>query len=122
MINQLMEGVMINGFDISISGMKAMETRMSTTANNLANTVSDGFKKDRVTLSENQNGGVEATISKVDTPGTVVEDQGTTRELSNVDMAEELVSTIPTKAIYTANLKMIQAQDEVMGTILNIKE
>ncbi len=113
---------MINGFDISISGMKAMETRMSTTANNLANTVSDGFKKDRVTLSENQNGGVEATISKVDTPGTVVEDQGTTRELSNVDMAEELVSTIPTKAIYTANLKMIQAQDEVMGTILNIKE
>ncbi len=113
---------MINGLDVSISGIKAMEKRMSTTANNLANTVSDGFKKDRVTLSENQNGGVDATVSKVDTPGTIVEDQGTTRELSNVDMAEELVSTIPTKAIYTANLKMIQAQDELMGMVVNIKK
>lgn len=113
---------MINPLDISISGMKAMEKRMGVAANNLANVVSDGFKKDRVSLSENQNGGVEASISKVDTPGSVVEDQGTTRELSNVDMAEELTSTIPTKAIYTANLKMIQTQDELIGSIIDLKK
>jgi flagellar basal-body rod protein FlgC len=103
-------------------GMKAMETRMSATANNLANVNTDGFKKDRVTLGENQNGGVSATVSKVNTPGSTVEAQGTTRELSNVDLAEEITDTMTTRAGYSANLKVLQSQDELLGTLLDIKK
>ncbi|OHB24584.1 MAG: hypothetical protein A2X84_05860 [Desulfuromonadaceae bacterium GWC2_58_13] len=113
---------MIKALDVSIMGLKAMETRMSATANNLANVNTDGYKKDRVTLSENQHGGVNATAAKVNTPGATVEDQGTTRELSNVDIAEEITDTIPTRAGYSANLKMLQAQDELTGTLLDIKK
>ncbi len=113
---------MINPLHVSVMGMNAMGTKMSATANNVANSNTDGFKKDRVTFTDRENGGVSAEVSKVDTPGTIVEDQGTTRELSNVDLAEELVSTIPTQGIYTANVKMIQTQDEMMGTLLDIKK
>jgi len=113
---------MIKALDTSIQGLKAMETRMAASANNLANVNTDGFKKDRVTLSETTQGGIRAEVAKVDTPGDVVEDRGTTRELSNVDMAEEIAGTIPTKAAYSANLKMIQAQDELTGTLLSIKK
>ncbi len=113
---------MIKALATSIQGLKAMETRMAASANNLANVNTDGFKKDRVTLSETVHGGIRAEVAKVETPGAMVEDLDTTRELSNVDLAEEIAGTIPTKAAYSANLKMIQTQDELTGTLLSIKK
>ncbi len=113
---------MINPLHVSVMGMNAMGTRISAAANNVANASTDGFKKDRVTLEAKENGGVSTVVGKVDTPGPVIEDRGTTRELSNVDLAEELVSTIPTQGLYTANVRMIQTQDEMTGTLLDIKK
>jgi flagellar hook protein FlgE len=42
-------------------------------------------------------------------------------EMSNVDLAEELVSMMITKTSFKANIKMIQAGDEMIGNLLDIK-
>ncbi len=42
-------------------------------------------------------------------------------EVSNVDLAEELVTMMITKASFKANVKMIQAGDEMIGSLLDIK-
>ncbi|KMP10777.1 hypothetical protein UZ36_06630 [Candidatus Nitromaritima sp. SCGC AAA799-C22] len=42
-------------------------------------------------------------------------------ELSNVDIAEEMVNQITAKAAFTANARVIRAADEMLGTILDIK-
>ncbi|MEJ2201529.1 MAG: flagellar basal body rod C-terminal domain-containing protein [Desulfuromonadaceae bacterium] len=113
---------MIKALDKSIMGMNAMGTRLAVTANNIANCNTDEFKKDRVTLTEARNGGVLVQdISKVNTPGTTVEVYEETRELSNVDLGEEFVNLMTTQAGYTANAKVIKTQEELTGTILDIK-
>jgi flagellar hook protein FlgE len=50
-----------------------------------------------------------------------VEDgQKTERELSNVDLTEEMTEMIVTQHGYTANLKSIETEDEMLGAALDI--
>ena len=42
-------------------------------------------------------------------------------EISNVDIAEEVVGQITSQAAFTANAKVIRSVDEIIGTILDIK-
>lgn len=42
-------------------------------------------------------------------------------EISNVDLAEEFTTMMITKASFKANIKMIQAGDEMIGNLLDIK-
>lgn len=42
-------------------------------------------------------------------------------EMSNIDIAEEMVEQITTQAAFTANARVIEAADELIGTILDIK-
>lgn len=42
-------------------------------------------------------------------------------ERSEVNLVREIVDTIPTKRAYGANVKTIQAQEEMMGAMLDIK-
>lgn len=107
----------------SLSAISAFQKRMSVTANNVANVDTDGFKKSRVNLSEGSNGGVEASIQQIDTPGypkeTIRNDTIEEVESSNVDLAEELTDMIVTETGYTANLKTVKAQDEMLGSLMD---
>ena len=115
---------MIGALDASISGLRAFQKKLDVTANNIANVNSDEFKKGRAVLSEGENGGVRVQIDQVNTPGhpreTVANGEVVETESSNVDLAEELTETIPTKAGYNANLKMIRQEDEMLGALLDI--
>ena len=42
-------------------------------------------------------------------------------ERSNVDITEEIVDQIVSKAAFKANANVIKANDEMLGTILDIK-
>ncbi len=110
----------ISGISAPVSALNAFGTKMSSTADNIANSQSVNFKKTRVVLTEQDNNvGVKAQVSKVNTPG-VIDSYG--EELSNVDMAEEITSMIPTSRNFEANVKTIQTMDEMTGTIINIVE
>lgn len=97
---------------------------MDVTANNVANVNTDDFKKSRTNMQEAANGGVTVSIQQIDTPGylkeIVTEDGIAEVEASNVDLAEELPEMITTKAGYAANVKTVQTQDEMLGSLLDI--
>ena len=57
---------MLSGLASSLSGLAAAQTKLATSAHNVANANTDGFKKHRVVLEEGSQGGVRATI---DVPG-----------------------------------------------------
>lgn len=115
---------MISPLYSAIGALSAYSKKMGTAANNIANVNTDGFKKSRVNLQEGSNGGVTVNTQMIDTPGSIKETvrngEVVQTESSNVDLAEELTEMIPTKAAYNANLKSVQVQEQMMGTLLNI--
>jgi flagellar basal-body rod protein FlgC len=107
----------------SLSGLNAFGMNMAVTSHNVANVETDGFKKSRTILQEANPSGVTVAIEKVETPGAVIpveEDNGGTRESSNVDIAEEMTHMITTQRSYDANLKAIKTWDEMMESVLNL--
>lgn len=115
---------MVSSVNTNISALSALGKKMAVTSNNIANVESEGFKKSRAVLREGKSGSVEVGITKVETPGPTrirnVEGELEERELSNVDLAEEITGTIPTQRGYEANLTVIKTHDEMLGTILDI--
>ena len=115
---------MISALNGTISALKALVTKMGVTADNIANVNTDGFKKNRAILKEDQNGGVRVEISRENRPGFryagVENDQVVEKEAFNVDLAEEIPDLMVTKRAYQANLKTIETQDEMLGSLLDI--
>lgn len=115
---------MISGLSTAITAINAFDKKMAVISNNVANSQTDGFKKSRADLKEGDAGGVTVDISVVDTPGPViaVEENGgiTEKEMSNVDLAEEIPQTLMTQTGFEANLKVLKTQDEMLGSLLDI--
>lgn len=111
---------MVSPLDSAISAFSA---KLNVTANNIANVNSDGFKRSRTTLKEGKLGGVEPNVDQADTPGRDPRISGIGEmsevETSNVDLVEELVDSISTQSGYKANLKTIQAYEEMIGIMLD---
>lgn len=115
---------MIDGTYIALSALDGFSKYWAVVSNNVANINTDGYKKSRAILQEGQNGGVEVSIQKIDTPGSLIPHEECsriqTKETSNVDLAEETVHMILSQRGHEANLKSLIAQDELRGTILEI--
>jgi len=115
---------MISALSNAVAAIKAFEKKMAVTSNNVANWQTEGFKKSRVDMKEGEAGAVTVDISVVDTPGSIVaveENNGIVeKELSNVDLAEEIPQTIIAQTGFEANLKILKTEDEMMGSLLDI--
>jgi len=116
---------MLNGISAGLSAIKAIQTRTQSAANNVANLNTDGFKKTRVSLETAEPQGVAASVQRLETPGPLVyEPQGQVEglvEKSNVDLSEELPQMMIDRRALQANIKTIQTQDEMLGSLLDIK-
>lgn len=105
----------------NISALNALATKQAVSSNNVANAESSEFKKSAVVLEEGQTGAVSTKIQKVNTPGTMLtQPDGSLEELSNVDLGQELVGMIPTQRGYEANLKALQANQEMEDNVLDL--
>ncbi len=116
---------MIPAVNSALSGLQAFGTKIQSNANNVANISSEGYKKTRVTLSDQAPQGVSAAVETVDSPGAMrlEETNGGSAmvELSNVDLAEELPDSQLNARFYQANLKTLQVADEMTENLLDIK-
>ncbi len=115
---------MITPVNHALTALTAFRKKMDVTANNIANVNTDEFKKSRVNLEEGPYGGVTAQVQEINTPGmpkeTIRDDQVVEVESSNVDLAEELTEMIPTQAGYSANLKTVQVEEQMIGALLDV--
>ena len=113
---------MIPAMDSALSALSALGKKMDVTANNVANIDTEGFKKSRADLQEAGHG-VTVSISRVNTPGAPIpagDGTGKMNESSNVDEAEEIVNLKTTDIAFQANLKTIQTEGKILGSILDI--
>jgi flagellar basal body rod protein FlgG len=117
---------MIPFISSNLSALRALGKKLSVIANNVANIESEGFKKSRAVLVEDPKNHVSVDISRVDTPGHLidVEQEGkmVQKEMSNVDLAQEIPQSLLAKGFYRANLKVVKQADELLGTLLDILE
>lgn len=115
---------MIPALDAAVTAFQAYGKKVQATAHNIANLNTEGFKKSRVLLQEGPPGGVIASIQRIDSPGAPIAcpENSTLTETSNVDLGEEMVSLMTSKHGFQANLKILKAETERIGFLLDIME
>lgn len=91
---------------IAASGVQAATTRLNTAAHNIANADTPGFQRQVVHQSQ-ETAGVVTTIGKSDEIG--------------VDLAKEIVEQQAASYAYKANLRTIRTQEDLMGSLLDVK-
>lgn len=115
---------MISPLNSAISALQAHVKKLGVTAHNIANVNTEGYKKYRATMEEDALGGVTVDIRRVETPGhpyEVMQDgQPVTKETSNVDLSQEIPNLMLAQRGYEANIKTIQTQEKVLGSLLDI--
>ena len=108
----------------NVSALQAFSKQISVSANNVANSLSDDFKSSRAVNNQGSNNQITTTITKSTASGPLVEDpiknDGSLKELSNTDIAEELVQQISSQHGFDANAKTIKTYDETIGSLLDV--
>jgi flagellar hook protein FlgE len=116
---------MISAYRTALTGLQAFSTKLQSNGNNIANANTDNFKKTTVTNANVAPQGVKAQINKATSPGDSVYKEtnaGTELvELSNVDLATEIVDMNLNSAMYKANLKTIETVNDMTGVLLSLK-
>lgn len=96
----------------AISGLQTNTVRVGVAAHDIANVNTPAYEQSDLVQSEAQPGTQVAAILR--TPSQ--------SESSNTDLAKEMGQelTLGEKG-YTANLKVLQTQDEMLGNLLDLK-
>ena len=91
----------------ALSALSAFGTGLNVTANNIANMNTPGFKPTSVVMNEDTNGGVRVTLSK--------------SQDAEVDIAKEMTDMMIEKLGVQANVKSLQAGDQMLKSLIDIK-
>jgi len=114
---------MVPSLNATLSALQAFGQKMGITAGNIANVNTDGYKKSEAVFEEGRHGEVEVREQRINTPGIPLEPLraggSAARESSNVALEEEIPELITTVYGFRANLKTMQAQDEMLGHLLD---
>ena len=96
----------------NLSSMQANQTFMNNNANNIANVNTDGFIPKETVITNPEDGVLQAN-SKAAT------DTGSAQ--SQTDLSKELTDQITIEAVNDVNIKTIQTQNDMLGSLLDIK-
>lgn len=95
----------------NLSSINAHQTLLNDSAYNVANVNTDRFVPTDTTIKDNGNG-VSASSSKASDNGSEKSQTNLTKEIPNQMIAQEGVSV---------NVTAIKTQDEMLGTLLDLK-
>ncbi|SHN08313.1 Flagellar basal body rod FlgEFG protein C-terminal [Duganella sacchari] len=98
-----------------VTGLNAAERALGNSAHAIANIGTQGFQPQQATFAENTPAGTGVSIStrgqellKVDAP-------------SATNLATETTNSLVYKAQFNLSAKVVQAADQNIGTLINIK-
>lgn len=89
----------------ALSGMQAAQTQLNSTAHNVANAQTEGFRRQVVQFQEQPEGGVTARVDKLPQPGA--------------DLTADLVQQKMAAYAFEANLKVLKTADTLAGSVLD---
>lgn len=95
----------------NISSIQSHQKMMDTTANNVANVNTDGFVPSSTRISNTGNS-VSASNAKADDTGSAK---------SQTDLAKEIPNEIVAQDATAINVTAIKTQDEMLGSLLDMK-
>jgi len=95
----------------NISSIQAHQTMLNTTANNVANVNTDKYVPSDTRITDNGDS-VSAYNVKADDDGS---------QRSQTDLAKEIPDEIIAQDATAVNVTAIKTQDEMFGTLLDIK-
>lgn len=98
---------------IAVSGMQAQTTRLSATANNVANALTPGYDRAVTSFSARPSGGVSASVSPSGEP--------TLPGSSNVDLASEMLDAIGAELSFKANASVFETGADMWDVLMSIK-
>jgi flagellar hook protein FlgE len=90
---------------ISLSGMNAAQTRLDSSAHNVANTETSGFRRQEVIQTEQKDGGVSAALTKSTVEGAALE--------------TDLVAQLQARNAFLANLAVFKTSNQMTGALLD---
>ncbi len=90
---------------IALSGMNASQATLRTSAHNVANLATAGFRRQVVVHETGREGGVVAQVAQAATPGNALE--------------ADAVTQLQAKHAFLANLAVFRAHDRMMGALLD---
>jgi flagellar basal-body rod protein FlgC len=113
-------------FGIHISVWDASVRRLTVSANNVANSLTPGFKAQRLDQAALGTGGVAIVGTTIDgSQGPLIPDETSNSdelvEGSNTDLARETVEQITDLRAFQANTKVLKANDEMLGQIIDLR-
>ncbi len=97
----------------SLSGIRNAFVRQDVAANNIANINTKNYKQINVVNEEQKNGGVKATFNK--------SKAAPTHNKNNVNLAQQMVSQMNNVNQEKANVKVVRAQNEMIGSLIDLK-
>jgi flagellar hook protein FlgE len=96
----------------AISGMHASSIRLNTVGHDVANINTPKFEQSRVNQSEGLQGTEVSSITK----------EKNLTSFSNTKLAEEQTESVIASASYKANSQVVRLQDEMLGTLIDLKK
>jgi flagellar hook protein FlgE len=97
----------MNTISTALSGMNAASLQLVTSAHNIANSLTPGYRRQMVAQQAVVNGGVSTEVGRADAAGE--------------SLAEDIVTQMSASYAFKANLKLLKTQDEVLGSLLDLK-
>lgn len=93
---------------IASSGLRAAQLQLDSSAHNVANLNTPGFKRQTVDLQEAPaQGGVRASLGRVPSEGSSLE--------------TEAVGQMAATYAFKANVQVLKTEDRMMGALLDVK-
>ena len=110
----------ISGINASQAALSTFGKTLSNTAGNIANVNTDGYKETVATINGDSAGLPQVSLKASDAPGALLQEGGVVRETSNVDLAQEIPQMMISQAGYEANIKALEAQNNVLKSTIDM--
>jgi len=110
---------------IAVSGLEAGQRRLEASARNVANVSTPGYVPVRTVETAERRGGVSGRLERAEGPGGLPSGDGAAPGdfplPSGVDIGFETVQQSSALRSYAANLRVLEAADEMLGTLVQTK-
>jgi flagellar hook protein FlgE len=90
---------------IAQSGLGAASLQLQSSAHNIANLQTPGFRRQQVVQQAQPGGGVNAEVTRAAAPGD--------------DRAADVVGQIEASLVYRANLAVLRTGDRMLGSLVD---
>ncbi|MDD2882428.1 MAG: flagellar basal body protein [Rhodoferax sp.] len=96
---------MVSISSIALSGMNAAQATLNSSAHNIANMNTAGFRRQEVFQTAQSEGGVSASLTAAAAPGP--------------SLVTDVVAQLQAKNSFLANLAVFKTSDKMAGTLLD---